>query len=1416
MSERWQFWIDVGGTFTDCLAIDPANQVHRLKILSSARIRTAVTWNAERLDPVGDPPTQQANLSRSTAANSDPPAAAPLGKISAQVRFQFPTSPGLLSGYRCQCLDADGRVIFESVVADHHTRSVSAADQQTATDTFPRDRDRSLIAAPDRLTFAAPNDPKALQSLLRYGVAIEIHSEQVAPVLAMRLALQLPLTQTLPPVVLRLGTTRGTNALLTRSGAKTALITTAGFADALEIGNQQRPDLFAIQIKKTPQLYSQVAQIDQRIASDGSILREIDPEQVRQVLSDLQDQGVQSLAVALLNAYQNPAHELLIGALAADFDFANVSLSHQVSPLIKWVPRASTTVLDAYLNPVLAGYLAQIHAAIGPASEMLLMTSSGGLVPRSQFSGKDSLLSGPAGGACGFAAAARQAGFARAIGFDMGGTSTDVSRLDGQLSLHLETIKAGIAVQTPTLAIETVAAGGGSICRFDGQRLLVGPESAGADPGPACYGRGGPLTVTDLNVWLGRVPVGRFPIPLQLPAVQQRLETLAQSISLAISKNYSLDELALAFLEIANSHMALAIASITTRQGVDPSDYVLVAFGGAAGQHACGVADQLGMSKILLHPDAGLLSAVGMGHSVIRRIEQASWLQPLSEKSLPALNPTLCSLRTAALNKLPLADQASAGTTVRLRLALQGNEQTLVVVPEVEFWPNERGLTWGSTVGSIAEEFWNQYEQQFGFRQQKAIEIVSVEVEVAAQPSRSWAPETETPDHWPAFATPSPEQQRPEQPWPTRICDLADCGFLPATVRDRLSIDPPTALPNSDACWQGRRDRLPQGQSFFGPLVIMENHSTLFVAKHWQGQVLADGQILLQRVAPKDSVFETEPLSEAGKIPAKVLVKTACDPLRLELFHHRLTEVATQMGLALQATCTSVNVKERLDFSCAVFDRLGNLVVNAPHIPVHLGAMSETVKSIIARNPDVAPGDVFVTNDPFQGGSHLPDVTVVSPLFADVDREPFAVEIQEPAAPRFWVASRAHHAEIGGITPGSMPPFSQNLEQEGVVIRNFRLLQQGHERFAEFEHLLRGGKYPTRNPAENLADLRAQVAANRLGQRLLQKLLLDWGPSQVGAYTDFIQVAAAELTSAAIRKFTPGEYRFVDSLDCGLTLRLLITVDHDRMIFDFAGTDPPQGNNFNTNPAIVSSAVVYCLRLLIDAPIPLNQGVLRQVQIRLPNCFLNPVGHVPAAEIEHWPAADLPAVVGGNVETSQRLVDVILGALNVCAASQGTMNNFLFGDQSFGFYETIGGGSGASRQGPGASAVHCHMTNTRLTDPEILEKRYPVRLLEFAIRRASGGVGKHRGGDGMIRRFEFLRPLTVSLLTNRRDRKEETKNTSANMPWGIDGGGPGALGENRWFPVNGEVILLPASCEVQVWPNDQIEIRTPGGGAWSS
>lgn len=1264
----WEFAIDVGGTFTDCLAYAPDGRVLRHKLLSSGVTKGTL------------------GLGSTSQIIVDP------------LRQHDPAD--FWNGYEFALLDDQGQVAASSNVESFEASS----------GTLQLREELAAIAKP--------------------GSSYELRCQLEAPVIGIRYLLGLPLATAVPPVRLRLGTTRGTNALLTRTGARTALVTTQGFADLLEIGDQARPRLFDLTVCKTPPLMTTSIEIPERIAADGEVLQSLDVTVTTQKIQALYDSGIDSLAICLLHADLYPAHEQQVAAIARKLGFAEISCSHEIAPLVKIVPRAETTVVDAYLNPVLRDYLAKLQASL-PGSQLKLMTSAGGLVPPSAFHGHESVLSGPAGGVVGYAQAARRAGFDRAIGFDMGGTSTDVSRFDGAYEFDFESRKAGVRLVAPTLAIETVAAGGGSICHFDGTKLTVGPDSAGADPGPACYGRGGPLTVTDLNFYLGRIAVERFPFLLQRPPVEQQLTKLAAEVDVALGEKLTNTQLAEGLLKIANANMARAVRSISVAKGADPVDYVLVAFGGAAAQHACGVARELEIRKVLNHPDAGILSAYGIGQADAVRHAVTGMSQSLDAAPAVQLEPIFAQLeaepRQEILDEGFLPAQISVQRSLDLRYF--GTDASL----SIDYTPNK----------NLGDAFQSLHRQQFGYAHEgNAIEIAAARVQVIGAARRT--------------ATES------------KACLAVAFQASRRTTTWFENQASETALLD--------RDELSPGARINGPAIIADQHSTIVVEPGWQAEMLSAGELLL---------------TDAGT--ARQVTSSVPEAVMLEVFNNLFAGIAEQMGHILRRTASSVNVKERLDYSCAVFTSRGELIANAPHVPVHLGAMGLSVRSVLEENPNLQPGDVYVTNDPYRGGSHLPDITVITPVH------------DSSGQLLFFTACRAHHAEIGGVRPGSMPPSSTSLAEEGVLITNFALVKSGQSREAELRTLLTTAPYPSRRVDENLADVRAQVAANRQGATALLELVERYGWTDVEFQLDAIQAAAEQKVRQALAALNLERGEFVDYLELadGQSVPIQVTIDFQSdpdspaAVIDFEGTAPVVRGNLNANRAIVTAAVLYVLRLLVDEDIPLNEGALRAVEIRLPECLLNP----PLSE----DPSSAPAVAAGNVETSQRVVDVLLGALGVAAASQGTMNNLLFGNAEFGYYETIAGGSGATAQGPGADTVQIHMTNTRATDPEVLERRLTVRLHQFAIRRGSGGAGHHRGGDGVVRELEFLAPLDLSLITQRR---------GPHPPYGLAGGAPGAAGRNTLMRSGGKKEALGGICELTVDPGERLVIETPGGGGW--
>lgn len=1269
---RPEFWIDVGGTFTDCLLQQPGQPVQRHKVLSSGKVQGQVGE--------GSSPSCIIDRTRKNDAFN------------------------VWRGYQLQILDAEGHIVAETTVV-------------------------AFDPASCQLTFATPlpNNPSP-------GSVYLLDGGEEAPLLAMRYLLGISRNEPLPAVDVRLGTTRGTNALLTRSGADVGLVITKGFADVLQIGSQSRPRLFDLNIRKPTSLVSNVIEVHERLDAAGDVLQPLDEVDLHHKLLALYETGIRSLAICFLHSYRQPVHEQRAAAIAAEIGFTNISVSHAVAPLIKIVSRGDTSVVDAYLNPILQAYVQRIQWALGEGSQLRLLTSAGGLVAAESFSGKDSILSGPAGGVVGFASAAQAVGMQKAIGFDMGGTSTDVSRFDGTYERQFETEKAGVRIVAPMMAIETVAAGGGSICAFDGVKLVVGPGSAGADPGPACYGRGGPLTVTDINFSLGKLKAARLPFPLDAAAVETRLQEFADQVEAATGIRRTPRDLAEGFLQIANANIAEAIRTISVAKGYDPRTYLLVPFGGAAGQHACAVSDLLGGTQLLFHPSAGILSAVGIGSANTTRFTTQPFYQPLDEV-ISELSNTLTTL----------------GLQAREEVEREGHFERIESHPQLEL--RYRGLESSLTIDAlplddVLSRYHAEHRRRYGYdRTHQTVEIVAARVEAVGYSSHD-----------------SQNSQRVETYVP-----------LPTTSVEIFFQGKSYTTPVFD------RDQLRPGAKLVGPALIAESLATTVIDPNWQAEMLSGGELLAERIQ--------SPLPTESQTSSRVITTDQPDPVLLEIINNQFAAIAEQMGVALQNTSVSVNVKERLDFSCALFTADGDLIANAPHIPVHLGAMSETVKATIARHPVMQDGDVFVTNDPYRGGSHLPDVTVITPMFATAD----------DTKPSFFAASRAHHAEIGGIAAGSMPSGSTNLAEEGVLVDNFRVVAAGEPNWEQMEAILRDAPYPSRNIPDNLADIAAQIAANHHGVVNLQEMIHHYNLSVVRAYSGHIQDAAARKTRAALAKIPSGVYQFTDHLDDGSPIAVSINIQGESAKIDFTGTGPVLPGNLNANRAIVTAAIMYCLRCLLNEEIPLNQGVLEPVTILLPECLLNPPRHDSPAKCA--------AVAGGNVETSQRVVDVVLGALKLAAASQGTMNNLTFGDASFGYYETICGGSGATETLDGASAVHTHMTNTRLTDAEVFELRFPVRLHRFAIRPHSGGTGSHRGGDGIVREIEFLKPLDVSLLTQRR---------GPFAPYGLEGGQPGQLGENELHRSTGEVESLPNTISFQVSPGDRLTIRTPGGGGWGS
>jgi 5-oxoprolinase (ATP-hydrolysing) len=1143
----------------------------------------------------------------------------------------------------------------------------------------------------------------------------------------------------LPSCTVKLGTTVATNALLERRGVRTAFVTQRGLGDLLEIGTQERPDLFALRIERPPPLHERAIEVAGRVGARGERAEAPDPAAARAELAAARAAGIDSVAIALIHAQAHAELEVELAKLAHELGFSHVVASHEIAREIGLLARAETTVADAYLTPLLRGHAAALEAEL-PGSRLRFMQSSGALADAPHFRGPGALLSGPAGGVVGAARVAAALGESHAIGFDMGGTSTDVSLVvDGEVERSFESIVAGVRVKAPMLRIHTVAAGGGSLCRFDGFRLTVGPESAGADPGPLCYGlrdaggraRATELALTDANLWLGRIQPDRFPFRLAREPVARALGSFGRALAEA-GHELDADAIAAGFVAVANASMAEAIAQVSVARGVDPRDCALVGFGGAAGQHVCALARALGIRRILLHPLAGLLSAWGIGNAELGcdrqrdagrvRLEGAEGGAPSSVLAI------LAELEGEARRTLEAEGAEPGAVHVERFLDLRtvGTESALAIRV-----PGDARLR---------AAFAGEHARRFGYvREGREIEVVTARVRArapAAPPARAaGAAESSAPSA-------GPEPRRFEVAW------FPDRGRARAPVFDREALAPGAALA--------------------GPAIVLEDAGTVVIDPGFRARVEREGVLVL-----------TDERTDAADAPDDL---ARPDPIRLEVFAHRFASVAEQMGAVLRNTAVSTNIKERLDYSCAVFDPGGGLVANAPHIPVHLGAMGETVRVLRERFPSLEPGDVLVTNDPFQGGSHLPDVTVVTPVFTG-----------EAAAPRFFVACRGHHADIGGRHPGSMPADSTRLDEEGVVLAPRLLVRAGRFDEAGVRAALAAGPHPARQPDDNVADLEAMVAANRAGERLLRELVARHGERAVEVSMRQLQEAAAGRVAREIAKLPPGEHVFEDRLDDGSAIRVRLTVAGGRMRVDFTGTANASPGNLNAPRAVVQAALLYVLRALVAERIPLNGGCLAPVELRVP----------PGSLLDPPPGS---AVAGGNVETSQRVVDVLLGALGRVAAGQGTMNNVAFGNERFAYYETLGGGAGAGEGFDGASGVHVHMTNTRITDAEILETRYPVRLRRFALRRGSGGRGRWRGGDGLVRAYEFLEPMTVSLLAERR----------AVPPYGLGGGAPGAPGHDRLERADGSVVALPGRLTLAVRAGEVLWIETPGGGGFGS
>lgn len=1252
----WSIWVDTGGTFTDCIGIDPDGNLHSAKVLSNSSLRGVL-------------------LAR-------------LGERLFQIDSQWNAPDDFIRGFNFFLLGESKSTVVLSY-----------------------DAEVNIVELQDEI--AAENFP----------TSFEVRSDEEAPILAARLLTKTLLNYPLPAINLRLATTLGTNALLERKGTPPVLFITKGFEDLLKIGNQQRRDLFALEVIKPPVLYDQVVGVPERLDAEGNVIHVLSKDEAAKIANNVRENGADTAAIVLMNSPKNASHEIMLKEVLAESGFNHISVSTELSDAIRILPRAETTVVNSYLSPVLNSYLNSISNAV-PSGAIHVMTSAGGLSSIENFQPKESLLSGPAGGVVGAVSASKKEGFEDIISFDMGGTSTDVARYSGRYDYVFEHKVGDAHLVSPAVNVETVAAGGGSMCYFDGHKLCVGPESAGSYPGPACYGAGGPLTITDVNVLLNRLDLENFQIPINVSAAEKKLAEIIQQIEQALDKKQDREQILNGFLTIANEKMAEAIRKISVKKGYDITNYTLTAFGGAGGQHACAIASILEVKNILIPPYAGLLSAYGLGMAKPEEFSSKQILQPLEEckDQIDGWILELSKLAKEQLNEsFPGYDGDVAINRKIVSLRFFGQENSI----DIDYSEGE----------DIFETFKKNYIKQFGhWLEGRSVEVESIRVAVVLDAALPDVIKSNSDSR-------IGKSEKLKYVW-------FDGVFKKTNVLHTADVD--------------------QGRVFDGPAIIMDPYSTIVVEPGWVYEKKPSGAIILSSVA--------EDKTTAQKIDGEAI--------ELELFTNRFTAVAEQMGEILRRTALSVNVKDRLDFSCALLSPKGELIVNAPHIPVHLGAMGTCVKAVL-QTIDMKPGDVVVTNHPAFGGSHLPDVTVITPIFTENVLLGFA-------------ANRAHHAEIGGKSPGSMPPDAASLEEEGVVIPPMFLIKEGAGQWDKIEDLLTSGAYPTRNVNENLADLRAAVAANQYGVNAMMQLAEQHGVGVLLKQMENIRLHSSKKMREMITSFPKGVFHSQELLDDGTPLTAVITITEESFTFDFSGTGPVQSGNLNATPAIVHSVVMYLLRLLIDEEVPLNDGLFDPVEIILPQCLLNPAfGKNPA---------DCPALVGGNTEISQRLTDTLLKPFEKNACSQGTMNNVLFGNEQFGYYETIGGGTGAGDEFNGADAVHHHMTNTRGTDPEIFEHKYPVRLNRYAIRKGSGGKGKFRGGYGIIRDITFLEPVYLSVLTQHRKEK----------PYGLKGGGYGKPGHQIIIRKNGKKEVLAPVDGSALEAGDRFVIHTPGGGGYGT
>lgn len=1226
----WQIAADTGGTFTDCHALSPEGGERRVKVLSSGCLRARVI---RRVD-------QQS--------------------IAIQDIWGMPKN--FFRHFFLRNLDAHGKAGESSLIEN----SASLEEE--------------LILSP------------AYKDNFKEGILVEIFTKEAAPILGARLLTRTPPGNSFPAMRFRLATTRATNALLERKGSRTALFITQGFGDLMLIGDQRRKDLFALRHEARDVHYEAVCEVQERLDAAGDALLAVDEAHLRETSVALVQRGITTAAVCLMHSDINPTHEQTVRAILLECGFSHVSLSSDLAPFIRILPRAQSTVANAYLTGPVEQFIRDVAQPLGESSSFSLMTSAGAIEPAARIRPKDLLLSGPAAGVLGALNAAKRLGHTRIITFDMGGTSTDVARVDGALGYRFHQLVGGITLLTPSVAIETVAAGGGSICAWTPSGLAVGPHSAGSDPGPACYGKGGPLTITDVNLLLERFDPSRAPIPLNIEAAKTRLEELLRTINEKTGRKLSEEELLRQLLALATEHMADAIRRISVLEGYDPAEYALLAFGGAGPQHACDVAERLGIQTILAPHHAGILSAVGLQEALPERFAQQQVLRLLDEMhdELPKL---VAALRQEATRQL--AEVTDERDSLELRqiaeLRLRGQDTPL----QIEFTDWE----------GLPSAFADRYEHLFGYcpPQTKPVELVSLRV----------------------IARPAAKDQPKE--------------LHPKGAAEKLH----------------------------GPQLVQDAFSTLVIADGWSAVNSQDVGWVLRKTGTTGN-------SDAGHQA----------PASLDLMRHRFTSIVEEMGALLRRTALSTNIRERLDFSCALLDPMGRLITSAPHIPVHLGALGMCVREVM-RVCELNYGDTIITNHPAFGGSHLPDVTLITPVFGGSDLKLLG-----------FVANRAHHAEIGGLSPGSMPANATRLVEEGVVIAPMHLCRAGHADFDSIRRLLQEAPYPTRAIEDNIADLHAQLAANRLGVERMLALCQSSGNAQ--ALLNQMQGILGE-SRAVMRDFLPElrEGSAQEELDDGSVISVSLIKKPNQLAIDFTGSSPQHPANLNATAAIVRSAVLYVLRLVLNEDLPLNEGLLEDVEIVLPKgSMLNPTFDPDPSRC--------PAVVGGNVEISQRVVDTLLKALGAQACSQGTMNNFLFGSERFGYYETIGGGAGAGDGYDGASGLHTHMTNTAITDPEIIERRYPVRVREFSLRHGSGGIGKWKGGDGLVRQFEFLETLTVSLLTQHRTTR----------PYGMAGGSSGASGRQTLIKGDSSVSELASSATLEVQAGERLRLETPGGGGW--